>query len=115
MLKRTARVIAELESNPEAEKVMKAFGAVLETDPGKILFAHLFYLAGYDKADHVAGHEHNEQAAEFNMIRRSFYVAVRKRVPKTHRKTLLEVELLAEDGFGSGLPKPADKKAETPE
>lgn len=105
MLGRNAQKVlaAQTERNPETEKIQQAFAAVLETEPGKLLFAHLFFLAGYDKADHVIG---SDAATEFNTIRRSFYVDVRKRVPRTHRKTLSEVELLAEAGWGSGLPLP---------
>jgi len=87
---------------PEARRVQQAFATVLETDAGKLLFAHLFFLSGYDKADHVVGREGSDEATAFNTIRRSFYVDVRNRVPRTHRKTLLEVELLAEEGWGSG-------------
>ena len=107
--------LAAAQENPEAKKVQQAFAAVLETEPGKLLFAHLFYLAGYDKADHVVGREGADAATAFNTIRRSFYVDVRARVPKTHRKTLLDVELLAEEGWGSGvpLPKPAPEGTDT--
>ena len=109
MLDRSAKVRAQMaaaQDNPEAKKVQAAFAAVLETEPGKLLFAHLFFMAGYDKADHVVG---NAEATAFNTVRRSFYVDVRKRIPRTHRHTLLEVELLAEEGWGSGLPLPKPK------
>jgi hypothetical protein len=115
MLDRGAKARAaalDAQKNPEAEKVVQAFAAVLETEPGKLLFAHLFYMAGYDKADHVTGREGDDAATEFNTIRRSFYVDVRKRVPRTHRKTLMEVELLAENGWGSGLPATSSKAPE---
>lgn len=115
MLNRHKDVLAKSE-DPEAKKVMESFAAVLDTEPGKRVFAHLFFLAGYDKADHVLSPRDGEvveSATGFNTIRRSFYVDVRNRVPKSHRKTLLEVELLAEEGWGSGLPKPAAEKADS--
>ena len=100
--------LAAATDNPEAKKVQAAFASVLETDAGKLVFAHLFFLAGYDKADRVGGDE--AAVGEFNLIRRSFYVDVRNRVPRTHRKTLLEVELLAEEGWGSGRQKSTETK-----
>lgn len=97
--------------NPEAKKIEQAIAAVLETDPGKLLFAHLFNRCGYDRADHALNRQTGELVEDFNAKRRAVYVELRALVPKTHRKTLLEVELLAEDGWGSGNPIPQSKPA----
>ena len=110
MLGRGAKVIAAIEREPELEKLVQSIAAVLETDPGKFLFAHLFYRAGYNRIDnglHPKTGEVMESASTFNVARRALYAEIRALVPKSHRKTLLEVELLAEDGWGSGLQKPA--------
>lgn len=118
MLNRHKDVLAK-KDDVEALKVVKAFAAVLETEPGKVLFAHLFYRAGYnlpDVATNPRDGEISDSASNFNRGRRALYAELRALVPKSHRKTLLEVELLAEEGWGSGLPKPAPTDgAEKPE
>lgn len=114
MLDRTQKTRAALaaQENPEAKKVQQAFAAVLETEPGKLLFAHLYFRGGFDKTDNEGA---DQTVADFNRGRRALYVELRRLVPKTHRKTLLEVELLAEQGWGSGLPLPAADKADAKE
>lgn len=112
MLGRTAQLRAEMASADGAElrELVQSIAAVIETEPGKRLFAHLFYRAGYNRTDHTLDPKSGEiveSAANFNRGRRALYAEIRALVPKSHRKTLLEVELLAEDGWGSGLQKPA--------
>jgi len=94
--------------NAELEQLQQALAAVLETEPGKRLFAHLFYRAGYNRAEYIGV----ESALQFNQARRALYAEIRALVPASHRKVLSEVELLAEDGWGSGNARPAPQEKE---
>jgi hypothetical protein len=106
---KTRAAVLAAQTNPEVQRLVQAVAAVLETEPGKLLFANLYFRGGFDKTDNAGG---DQTVADFNRGRRALYVELRSLVPKTHRKTLLEVELLAEDGWGSGLPKPKAEEAD---